>query len=143
MYIHSYQIHNVLNEFRKQLSRKPEKHETKSSTSPTAEDRVNLSEPKQRQAIIDKVSADIIERIKNSNMQKPEKRSLSVRHEEATDQQRSESTIRNSEFSYTLIDEFNRKITSKLAVQNLKPLAGHSKITGKEMQRIPLDPNTM
>lgn len=123
MYIHAYQVDNMLNVYRKQLS---EKIKTKGagnpSQSPSNADRVNLSDKGQRQAIINQVSDDIIERItKNSRQNRMEE----------TFQQSIEATMtdkeiitprKDAEFTYTSIDENNHKKTNTLRISGVGPL---------------------
>ena len=61
MYIQSYQIHNVLNVYRKQLSQGPNAKTTQGSAKAPAHDRVELSVNAQRQALIDQVSTEIVD----------------------------------------------------------------------------------
>ena len=124
MYIHNYQIHNVLNEYRKQLTRGPAPPSKSLPAQPVERDRVVMSDQAQRQLIIDQVSSDIVERIKQSNMQRAGDRHPENRPSGAPEGRRTETSRDVSEFTYTLIDEFNRKVTNKLPVRNLTPLSG-------------------
>ena len=141
MYIHNYQIHNVLNEYRKQLSQGSAER-IKRPLSAVAQDRVMLSGTVQRQSIIDQVSADIVERIRHANTLKSEDSPLEVRGQ-ATEHQMPENGGHESEFTYTLIDEYNRKITNKLPVQNLTPLSRLSKSGQGDAQGIAADTAVM
>ena len=52
MYIHSYQIHNVLNDYRKQLSHGPRSNGGKQPTVNETRDRISISKDGQRQSIM-------------------------------------------------------------------------------------------
>jgi hypothetical protein len=122
MYIHNYQIHNVLNEYRKQLSRCQVPVRKNASAVPESNDRMMLSDEVQRQSIIEQVSSDIVERIRNSNTHQSEAGTPLSRPQADGGDEKHEKLQREKEFTYTLIDEFNRKMTHKLLVRNLKPL---------------------
>ena len=70
MYIHNYQIHNVLNVYRKHLSQ--ETDAKKSAPPPEAPkgDNAALSSGFHRQSLIDQVSAEIVDRISQGGTQK-------------------------------------------------------------------------
>ena len=143
MYIHNYQIHNVLNEYRKQLSRYQVPTRKNASVAPETNDRILLSDEVQRQSIIEQVSSDIVERIKNSNAHQSEAGDLLSRHQADLDDEHPENIKREKEFTYTLIDEFNRKMTHKLPVRNLKPLSHLSKRIQEKIDRLAMDEPVM
>jgi hypothetical protein len=135
MYIHSYQIHNVLNEYRKQLSRGPTDKGKLQKATAAPKDRVIISDNGQRQSIIDQVSAEIVERIKHANIQKADK-DLVEGKRDFSDRDRADFAKKETEFTYTLIDEFNRKVTNSLPIQDLNPLAGQNAPVSQEMAKI-------
>jgi hypothetical protein len=124
MYIHSYQIHNVLNVYRKQLSQGPGAKAAQASRAAQTSDRVEISGSGQRQALIDQVSTEIVDRIAQYSPQNQFEEML-VGH---TDRSRVNGSIRSLkrevEFTYTTIDENDRKTTNSLPVQHFSPLIG-------------------
>ena len=66
MQIPSHQIHNVLKVYGKQLSQTRILERKKGLGAPETTDKINLSAMGKRQAIIDRVAADIVERITQS-----------------------------------------------------------------------------
>lgn len=142
MYIHSYQIHNVLNEYRKQLSRDQAMTKKNPSEGTETKDRVILSDEVQRQSIIEQVSSDIVARIQNTNCHQS-----TVRDElddtQGVGNRHPQRLKRENEFTYTLIDEFNRKIITKLPVQNLKPLSGFPKQAEEQANNLTKDETIM
>lgn len=123
MYIHSYQIHNVLNVYRKQLSQSPSTNGNEPATA-TKGDRVEVAFQEQRQSLIDKVSAEIVNRMAQAGPQKNVESAL-ARHLARTSGNNNERVqYREIEFSYNAIDEHNRKISNTLPVEKFSPLAG-------------------
>ncbi len=123
MYIPSYQIHNVLNVYRKQLSQGPAASKAKPAAPRTPQDRIQISSAGQRQSIIDKISSEIVDRIAQ---QGPEARFGSVLADKLERPVPETSANRHngdSDFSYTVIDEHNRKITNTLPVRNFSPMS--------------------
>lgn len=139
MYIHSYQIHNVLNEYRKQLSRSQVTLRKTASAGPETNDHIMLSDEVQRQSIIEQVSSDIVERIKNSNKHQWEAGVRLSRRQADGGEETHEKIKREKEFTYTLIDEFNRKMTHKLPVRDLKPLSHKPKYLQEEMDPMAME----
>lgn len=69
MQIPSHQIHNVLKVYSKHLSQARSMDRRKALSQQSDEDKINLSAGGKRQAIIEKVAADIVERITQSGPQ--------------------------------------------------------------------------
>jgi hypothetical protein len=121
MYIHSYQIHNVLNVYRKQLSQPAGSSKAKMHPAVAHEDRYSLTADGQRQSIFDKISAEIVDRFTRLDPT-PQfdplvKDNLSP---ESAPKQDADG-LPKSEFSYNVIDEHNRKITNTLPLPRLNP----------------------
>lgn len=122
MYIHTYQIHNVLNAYRKQLSQSPGRSEPAQQPPNQPMDRIRFSAEAQKPKIIDNISSQIIDRIAkigpNSEFEQILANRLpQVNGEDDPRSAGSEST--KMEFIYTRIDERNHKSTSTLEIQSL------------------------
>ena len=122
MYIHSYQIHNVLNVYRKQLSQGPGTAAPKPSAPHPPQDRINISSAGQRQSIIERVSSQIVDRIAQFGPETRFVSALSSEFPRPVTERNAISNQQETEFSYTVIDEHNRKVTNTLPIQKLSPL---------------------
>lgn len=121
MQIQSYHIHNVLNEYRKRLVQSPSSEGRSKASKTDVRDTVQLSQAGQRQAIIDQVSADIIERINQYGPQNNFDDTLAeyIGHHPGTRMTRKEA--HPSEFIYTTIDENNRKTIQRFPINDFRP----------------------
>ena len=126
MHIHSYQIHNVLNVYRKQLSQGNLKPLSDSVVkNQTAEERIDLSANGQRQSLFDKISSEIVERIARYGPDTDFEAALVERRDDFSqkDAQAVSKEItdaaaeRDTTFTYTVINEHNQKITHRLPIQ--------------------------
>jgi hypothetical protein len=121
MYIHGYQIHNVLNVYRKQLSHGPGANGSKGSTTADTKDRITISEKGQRQSIMDKISSEIVERITQAG---PGNEFEAIVAGQLSTKPKKEQEIPSNghtSFKYTAIDEQNRKSTNTLTIQGFSP----------------------
>jgi len=124
MYIHGYQIHNVLNVYRKQLSQGSATKAQHQRPSAPGGDRVELTSTDQRQSIIDKVSAEIVDHMAQNRPQKRFKDILARHREDRPDGNTLQRMRKDNSFTYTTIDENNDKVTNTLPVKNFSPLIG-------------------
>lgn len=118
MQIQSYQINNVLNQYRKQLGQDNNKKQQNEMFAKSMTDRVSLSGTAKRKAVIDQVAKDIISKITNYNTN-------SQKAEKGTDNQ---SKIENNSydlasekearFVFNTVDEGNNKTTAFISVEN-------------------------
>jgi len=118
MYIHTYQIHNVLDVYRKQLIHGPSPEKHRLLSVPVDMERLR-SNSGQRQSLIDQISAEIVERIVQTGPHRSLDAACSdpvATHEEAM------SPKKETEFTYTAIDENNCKRTNTLGIEQLNPL---------------------
>lgn len=119
MYIQSYQIHNVLNEYRKRLSQVPLGNtDREAGTESLLSDKVQLSEAGHRQAIIDQVSAKIVERITTFGPQNQFEENLSTHMQRSDEKSRESQIINGFGFTYTAIDENNCKLTQTFTMDS-------------------------
>jgi hypothetical protein len=119
MYIQSYQIHNVLNEYRKRLSQAPGRNANRGGgAKASSNEKVQLSEAGHRQAIIDQVSARIVERITTYGPQNQFEESLSAYMPRSNEKSTASQPTNGFGFTYTAIDENNRKLTQTFAMDS-------------------------
>jgi len=129
MYIHSYQIHNVLNVYRKQLSDGQGSNSSKGSPEAVTKDRLTISAGGQRQSIMDKISTQIVERIVQTG---PKNRFEGVLADRLVHRPQTEApSDRPSDFKYTVIDEKNRKFTNTLTTHGVNPQDQKSESVGE------------
>lgn len=126
MYIQSYQIHNVLNVYRKQLSQGPVAKNQKQTQMPPDGDRVEISNNSngQRQSIIDQVASDIVDRFAQSGTPKRFDEVLGDQLNRSPGPLNSRPLRRDASFTYTAIDENDQKATNSLPVERFSPLIG-------------------
>lgn len=121
MQIQSYHIHNVLNEYRKRLVQTPASNGRSKTSKTDINDSVQLSQAGQRQAIIDQVSADIIERINQYGPQNNFGDTLAEYIGHHPDIKMPRKEAHPSEFTYTTIDENNRKSIQRFPINDFRP----------------------
>jgi hypothetical protein len=114
MYIHRYQIHNVLDVYRKQLSTGPAAAINRGTQAVSVHVEISRGH---RRYLMDRLSAEIVERISRAEGEKSEAvQELSSFQNMAQD--------KKTDFTYTAIDENNRKISNTLPIEKLSPLTG-------------------
>ena len=117
MLVSSYQIHNVLNAYSKQLSqgRKVCKHEAENRKQ--LSDQIQLSTEGKRRATIEKVAKDILNKISDvgadSHIENDEQL-LSWGNRQKTSKT---DEKKETEFVFNVIDDLNRKKTTALSVK--------------------------
>ena len=121
MYIHSYQIHNVLNDYRKQLSHGPRNNVNKQPAANETHDRISISTDGQRQSIMDKISSEIVARITEAGPENEFEAALADRLSTNPSREGVSAPGEPPEFKYTVIDEHNRKRTNTLTIQGFNP----------------------
>lgn len=123
MHIHSYQIHNVLNVYRRQLSRETTRNVSgDTDRNKAALDRFNLSDIGQRQSLFEKISSEIVQRITQFGPHTDIEAAFSGQSADTRGRIREKtdaSSGKNPVFSYTLIDDNNQKTTHNLSIRQL------------------------
>ncbi len=132
MYIHNYQIHNVLNEYRKQLIERPAQ-EPGGPPEPPGGDRIPICRNDQRQAIVDQVSADIVNRFARQGG--PQRIEDAIWHGMRHATHEGSIIGQFDQFTYTLIDEHNQKITGTFEIRSWKAAIGDAKACCEIPQR--------
>jgi hypothetical protein len=118
MYVPSYQMHNVLNVYSKQLRHNMTSEQKTQTPERPAADRVSLTVEERRQATIEKVSKDIIDKITRCG-------SLTETRGRITQPARGDSEkaalsgkAQIAEFVFNAIDSINNKQTNTLSVED-------------------------
>ena len=118
MNIPNYQMHNVLNVYSKQFR----KNNTSSSNNPyknqyTA-DKIKISVKGKREAIIEKISAEIVHNILRFSPEKDANQNLLCDLQDNLRQEAGATHEKNNKFVFNIIDNNNNKITSHIAIED-------------------------
>ena len=117
MFVPSYQMHNVLNVYSKKLRHNiTSKDQNMSKKALT--DRVNLTSEGKRQATIEKVSKEILDKIIRfgSQVDSPLRRSDQIKAN--TDKESGSVKTNRLGFVFNVIDTINKKTTNRLSVED-------------------------
>jgi len=118
MFVSSYQIHNVLNVYSKQLSQDRNAQKLKPGNEKTSSDQINLSTEGKRGATIERVAQDILNKISrygSTNEIKKQEQDLS--RENAKNSLESDNN-KETGFVFNVIDDLNQKTTNALSVKD-------------------------
>ncbi len=118
MYVSTYQIHNVLNVYSKQLSQDRSAPKLTSGNKEHAADQISLSTEGRRRATIEKVAQDILNKISDygsNNGSKTEKQDLP---REKVENHSESDYKKEAAFVFNVIDELNKKTTTALSVRD-------------------------
>ncbi len=120
MQIPSYQIQNVLKVYSRQLSQGKMLNRNKfGATNKISADSVTISSEGKRKAIIDKVAANIVDKIISEGPKEKAEERITSQIEKEMGKKINFSKEKN-QFTYTVIDENNQKITHTLSVEDSK-----------------------
>lgn len=117
MQIPSHQMHNVLKVYSKQLSQARVMERRNTLSQQAGEDKVSLSAVGKRQAIIERVAADIVERITQSGPQDNVDKEIVDKLEDELGQP-IEFEKQNNDFVFNSIGKDNEKTTTALQIDN-------------------------
>ena len=118
MFVSSYQIHNVLNVYSKQLSQDKSAQKLKSGNKKQLADQISLSAEGKRRATIEKVAQDILSKISHyssKNQMKTEKQEISQQSQKAS---YASNNKKEAAFVFNVIDALNKKTTTALSVKD-------------------------
>lgn len=122
MYIQSYQIHNVLEVYRKQLSRISGQNAPPLPSGSSVRDRVEFSGNGQRQALIDQVATEIVDHIAQNGPQNRFEETLLRNMDRPRGKELIRSAAGDFEFTYMTIDENDQKTINSLPIRHFNPL---------------------
>lgn len=120
MQIPSYQIQNVLKVYSRQLSQGKILSRNKlASSNKVSADNVSISSEGKRQAIIEKVASNIVDRIITEGPKEKSEEKITSQIEKEFGRKISFSKEKN-QFTYTVVDNNNNKVTHTLSVEDSK-----------------------
>ena len=132
MFVSSYQIHNVLNVYSKQLSQDRSVQKLKPGTMKQPSDQIKLSTEGKRRATIERVAREIINKISHYGAEgeiKPQEQNES--RENAKNSLESDNK-KETGFVFNVIDNLNEKKTTALSVKDTKFLIDRLEQLAKE-----------
>ena len=119
MHIPSYQIQNVLKVYSKQLSQQKFFAKNKALGQNTASaDSVTISSKGKRQAIIEKVATNIINKITMEGPKEQVEETITSQIEQELGKKINFNSIKENKFTYTYIDENDKKVTKTLSIED-------------------------
>ncbi len=117
MEIPTYQIHRVMKVYTKQLSQSKMLERQKTLGKKPSMDRINISVEGKRQAIIDKVASNVVERITNFGPRDEFDKEIVGRLESEIGRKVDFQKSGNAQFVFNVIDANNEKKTTSLSVE--------------------------
>jgi len=119
MQIPSYQIKNVLKVYSRQLSQGKLLSKNKFSSAKVSADSVSISSEGKRQAIINKVASNIVDRIVTEGPKEKNDEQITGQIEKELGKKINFTRGKN-QFTYTTVDENNNKVAKTLSVEDSK-----------------------
>ncbi len=132
MFVSSYQIHNVLNVYSKQLSQGKSAQNEKTETKKPLSDQINLSTEGKRRATIERVAEDILNKIYSYSRSGKIKANPHERPRENIKKSVESDSKKETEFVFNSIDVQNRKTKTALSVKDTKFLIGRPEEPAKD-----------
>lgn len=132
MFVSSYQIHNVLNVYSKQLSQGRSAQNEKTETKKPLSDQINLSAEGKRRATIERVAEDILNKIYSYSRNAKVKANPHGLPRENIKKHIESDSKKETEFVFNSIDVRNRKTKTALSVKDSKFLIGRPEEPAKD-----------
>ena len=120
MFVSSYQIHNVLNVYSKQLSQDRNTQKLKPENEKQQLDQINLSTEGKRRAIIQRVAQDILNKISRYGSKSEMRTQEQDQSRENAKNRLDPDNKKETGFVFNVIDDFNKKTTTALSVKDTK-----------------------
>ncbi len=118
MFVSSYQIHNVLNVYSKQLSQDRSVQKQKTGNKSPHSDRISLSTEGKRRATIEKVARDILSKISHYGAKGEIKRQGPDLSGDRAKGNTESDNKKETAFVFNVIDDLNKKTTNALSVKD-------------------------
>ena len=120
MFVSSYQIHNVLNVYSKQLSQDRSVQKLKAGNNKQLSDQINLSTEAKRRATIERVAQDILNKISHYGSKREIKTQEQDLSRENAKSSLESDNKKETGFVFNVIDDLNKKTTTALSVKDTK-----------------------
>jgi hypothetical protein len=118
MFVSSYQIHNVLNVYSKQLSQDRSAQKKKTGDAGQPSDRISLSTEGKRRATIEKVAQDILSKISHYSAKAEMKMRGSDLPGDCAEGNTESDNKKETAFVFNVIDHLNKKTKNALSVKD-------------------------
>ena len=118
MFVPSYQMHNVLNVYSKQLRQNMVSEGNNKMPEKPQSDRINISPGGKRQATIEKVSKDIIDKISRYDTLNETRQQITEYNNINSDNGDLPDKTENKTFVFNAIDSINQKSKTTLSVDD-------------------------
>ena len=132
MEIPTYQIHKVMKVYTRQLSQSKMLEKQKATAGKSSMDKINISAEGKRQAIIEKVANDVVERITSFGPKDEFDQEIVDKLEQEIGGKVEFKKSRSSTFEFNVIDEDNNKTTNTVSVKNSEYLLNRLEQLTKE-----------
>ena len=120
MFVSSYQIHNVLNVYSKQLSQDRNVQKLQPGTIKRPSDQINLSTESKRRATIERVSQEILNKISHYGAEGEIKTQEKDASRENAKNSLESDNKKEAGFVFNVIDSLNKKTKTALSVKDTK-----------------------
>lgn len=118
MFVPSYQMHNILNVYSKQLRHNMTSGNRKNLSEKLPADLVSLTPEGKRQATIEKVSKDILEKITRLGTGNGADHQPAERAKEGVEKETTADDTKETTFVFNVIDTINQKRRNTLSVED-------------------------
>ncbi len=132
MHVPSYQIHNVLKVYSRQVSQSRILERQKRLGAIPSVDNINLSSEGKRKVVIDKVAADIVDKITRFGPQDRVEHNIVNQFQDELGQKVEFNGKNETDFVYNTIDDNNNKTTNTLPVNGSSFLTARLKQIAQE-----------
>jgi hypothetical protein len=120
MFVSSYQIHNVLNVYSKQLSQDRYTQKLKPGNEKQQPDQIDLSSEGKRKAILDRVAQDILNKISHYGSKSEITTQKQNQSRENAKNSPDPDNKKETGFVFNVIDDLNKKTKTALSVKDTK-----------------------
>lgn len=120
MFVSSYQIHNVLNVYSKQLSQDRYTQRLKPGNEKQQPDQIDLSSEGKRKAILDRVAQDILNKISHYGSKSEMIAQKQDQSRENAKNSPDPDNKKETGFVFNVIDDLNKKTKTALSVKDTK-----------------------
>ena len=118
MFIPSYQMHNVLNVYSKQLRHNIASGNKNNLSEKMPADQISLTPEAKREAMIEKVSKDILEKITRFGTRNGTDPEPAERAKEGVEKETAVDDMKETTFVFNVIDTINQKRRNTLSVED-------------------------
>ena len=118
MFVPSYQMHNVLNVYSRQLRHNMTSANKKSLSAKLPADQVSLTPEGKRQATIERVSKDILEKISRLGSRNGVDQQPTERAKDGVEKETAADDGKETTFVFNVIDTINQKRRNTLSVED-------------------------